>query len=255
MAAAAAGTGIAPFRAFLEERRVTGAKGANWLIFGNRHFHRDFLYQNDWLQYRNSGLLNRIDLAFSRDAHNAAYVQDRLDEQAEEVYRWIQQGAAIYVCGNSRIDHAVQQTLTDILAQQDDVTDAVQKLRDEAQAAGNLETTEQQRVETQGDTIVKVCMGTACHIRGAGQLVEELERQALSEATRDARRRAEAAAAALDARVGTVRTIDAAPQRVEPVPREAMLMAADARSGANGGWQPGEITIPARVTVTFDLEP
>jgi uncharacterized protein YggE len=84
---------------------------------------------------------------------------------------------------------------------------------------------------------------------------EELERQALSEATRDARRRAEAAAAALDARVGTVRTIDAAPQRVEPVPREAMLMAADARSGANGGWQPGEITIPARVTVTFDLEP
>ena len=84
---------------------------------------------------------------------------------------------------------------------------------------------------------------------------EELERQALAEATRDARRRAEAAAGAVDARVGAVRTIDAAPQRVQPVPREAALMAADARSGSGGGWQPGEITIPAQVTVTFDLEP
>jgi uncharacterized protein YggE len=84
---------------------------------------------------------------------------------------------------------------------------------------------------------------------------EELERQALAEATRDARRRAEAAAGAVDARVGAVRTIDAAPQRVQPVPREAVLMAADARSDSGGGWQPGEITIPARVTVTFDLEP
>ena len=84
---------------------------------------------------------------------------------------------------------------------------------------------------------------------------EELERQALAEATRDARRRAEAAAGAVDARVGAVRTIDAAPQRVQPVPREAVMLAAEARSDSGGGWQPGEITIPANVTVTFDLEP
>ena len=84
---------------------------------------------------------------------------------------------------------------------------------------------------------------------------EELGRQALAEATRDARRRAEAAAGAVDARVGPVRTIDAAPQRIQPLPREVALMAADSRSGESGGWQPGEITVSAQVTVTFDLEP
>jgi sulfite reductase (NADPH) flavoprotein alpha-component len=113
-----AGTGIAPYRAFLQQREAESHAGKNWLIFGNRHFHRDFLYQSEWLRLRREGLLDRIDLAFSRDSHNAAYVQDRLVEQAEALYRWIEQGAVIYVCGGSHIDRAVQASLLDIIEQQ-----------------------------------------------------------------------------------------------------------------------------------------
>jgi sulfite reductase (NADPH) flavoprotein alpha-component len=114
----AAGTGIAPFRAFLQQRKADNASGENWLIFGNRHFHRDFIYQLEWQKYRAAGLLNRISLAFSRDHQDKVYVQDRLFEEAEELYRWIDKGAQIYVCGSSELDSAVHQALIDIVQQQ-----------------------------------------------------------------------------------------------------------------------------------------
>ncbi len=106
-----AGTGIAPYRAFLQEREARGAPGANWLVFGNRHFHRDFLYQNDWLDYRRRGLLTRISLAFSRDEGDRAYVQARLYEEGAELYRWLQEGAHLYVCGGIAMEQAVRQSL------------------------------------------------------------------------------------------------------------------------------------------------
>ncbi len=109
-----AGTGVAPYRAFLQEREAAGASGANWLVFGNRHFHRDFLYQSDWLNYRKQGLLNRISLAFSRDEGDRTYVQARLYEEGAELYRWLQEGAHLYVCGGIAMERAVRQSLQGI---------------------------------------------------------------------------------------------------------------------------------------------
>ncbi len=109
-----AGTGIAPYRAFLQEREVLGASGVNWLVFGNRHFHRDFLYQTDWLNYRKQGLLNRVSLAFSRDDGNRTYVQARLYEEGAELYRWLQEGAHLYVCGGIEMEKAVRESLLGI---------------------------------------------------------------------------------------------------------------------------------------------
>ena len=78
------GTGVAPFRAFLQEREATGAGGRNWLLFGDRHFHTDFLYQTDWQGWLKGGLLTRMDVAFSRDQARKVYVQDRLRERGGE---------------------------------------------------------------------------------------------------------------------------------------------------------------------------
>ena len=113
-----AGTGIAPFRAFLQQRKADNASGENWLIFGNRNFHRDFLYQLEWQKYHVEGLLNRISLAFSRDHQSKVYVQDRLFEEAEALYQWIEKGAHLYVCGSTDLDSAVHQALIDIVQQQ-----------------------------------------------------------------------------------------------------------------------------------------
>lgn len=110
-----AGTGVAPYRAFLQERAATGATGRSWLVFGNRHFHRDFLYQSDWLKYRSEGLLNRISLAFSRDAGQRTYVQARLYEEGAELYRWLQEDAHLYVCGGVEMEKAVRQSLQGIV--------------------------------------------------------------------------------------------------------------------------------------------
>lgn len=111
-----AGTGIAPFRAFLQEREARGARGRNWLVFGNRHFHRDFLYQTEWLKFREAGLLERVSLAFSRDDARRVYVQDRLRELGAEIHRWLADGAQLYVCGGLEMDKAVRGTLQDIVA-------------------------------------------------------------------------------------------------------------------------------------------
>ena len=95
------GTGIAPFRGFVAERAATGARGRNWLFFGDRRFDTDFLYQAEWLAWRRQGVLTRIDVAFSRDQHEKIYVQHRLREHGAEVWRWLQDGAVVYVCGDA----------------------------------------------------------------------------------------------------------------------------------------------------------
>ena len=112
----AAGTGIAPFRAFLQQRSAQCATGKNWLFFGNPHFISDFLYQVEWQNYVKEGLLTNIDLAWSRDQAEKIYVQDKLIAQGSEIWQWLQQGAYIYVCGDAKrmakaVDLALQQIL------------------------------------------------------------------------------------------------------------------------------------------------
>ncbi|MBT0722574.1 NADPH-dependent assimilatory sulfite reductase flavoprotein subunit [Rosenbergiella collisarenosi] len=112
------GTGIAPFRSFIQQRDNDGAEGPNWLFFGNPHFTEDFLYQVEWQKYVKQGLLTRIDLAWSRDQAEKVYVQDKLREHGEEVWRWIEQGAHIYVCGDAtRMAKDVENTLLAIIAE------------------------------------------------------------------------------------------------------------------------------------------
>ncbi|CFQ35080.1 NADPH-dependent assimilatory sulfite reductase flavoprotein subunit [Yersinia bercovieri] len=112
------GTGIAPFRAFMQQREAIGASGKNWLLFGNPHFTEDFLYQVEWQRYVKQGLLTRIDLAWSRDQADKIYVQDKLREQGAELWSWIQQGAHIYVCGDAnRMAKDVEQVLLDVVAE------------------------------------------------------------------------------------------------------------------------------------------
>lgn len=95
------GTGVAPFRGFLAEREALGARGRNWLFFGDRCFESDFLYQVDWLEWRKRGLLSRIDVAFSRDQAEKVYVQQRLRERGAELWSWLEEGAHLYVCGDA----------------------------------------------------------------------------------------------------------------------------------------------------------
>ena len=95
------GTGVAPFRAFVQERQAVGAPGRNWLFFGNRHFAQDFLYQAEWQQALKDGALNRLDLAFSRDGASKAYVQHKLREHGRELYARLRGGAHLYVCGDA----------------------------------------------------------------------------------------------------------------------------------------------------------
>ncbi|PXH17162.1 NADPH-dependent assimilatory sulfite reductase flavoprotein subunit [Klebsiella pneumoniae] len=112
------GTGIAPFRAFMQQSAADGAQGKNWLFFGNPHFTEDFLYQVEWQSYVKEGLLTRIDLAWSRDQQQKIYVQDKLREQGAELWRWINDGAHIYVCGDAnRMAKDVENTLLEVIAE------------------------------------------------------------------------------------------------------------------------------------------
>ncbi len=111
------GTGVAPFRAFVEERAEQDAAGRNWLFFGERNFGSDFLYQLEWLRHLKQGSLERLDVAFSRDQAKKIYVQDRIRENAEELVRWIDDGAHIYVCGDAKhMAPDVHEALRDALA-------------------------------------------------------------------------------------------------------------------------------------------
>lgn len=96
-----AGTGVAPFRAFVEEREAAGATGDNWLFFGDRNFATDFLYQVEWARYRETGVLTRHHVAFSRDQAAKDYVQDRIREEAGTLFEWLERGAHVYVCGDA----------------------------------------------------------------------------------------------------------------------------------------------------------
>ena len=131
------GTGIAPFRAFLHERRALGCAGRNWLFFGERSASTDFLYREELLEMQADGHLTRLDLAFSRDQEHKIYVQDRMLEQASEFWRWIEDGASIYVCGDaSRMAKDVDVTLHKIVEQQggfshENAHEYVQQLKDQ----------------------------------------------------------------------------------------------------------------------------
>lgn len=113
------GTGIAPFRAFLEQRASEGAAGRNWLFFGEQHRKTDFLYETDLLAFQAKGRLHRLDLAFSRDQSEKIYVQQRMKENAQELWAWLQNGAYFYVCGDAhRMAKDVHQALIDIAREQ-----------------------------------------------------------------------------------------------------------------------------------------
>jgi sulfite reductase (NADPH) flavoprotein alpha-component len=131
------GTGIAPFRAFLHERRALGAKGRNWLFFGERSATTDFLYREELQAMLADGHLTRLDTAFSRDQEHKVYVQDRMLEQSAELWRWLQEGASLYVCGDAlRMAKDVDTTLRAIVERQGSLNheaaqDYVQRLKDE----------------------------------------------------------------------------------------------------------------------------
>ena len=113
------GTGIAPFRAFLQERDAQESSGKNWLFFGNPHFTQDFLYQTELQDFQKRGVLNQLDVAFSRDQGKKVYVQDRLLENAAQVYQWLQDGAHVYICGDgARMAKDVHQALLTIISEQ-----------------------------------------------------------------------------------------------------------------------------------------
>ncbi|MGK3115094.1 NADPH-dependent assimilatory sulfite reductase flavoprotein subunit [Candidatus Pantoea formicae] len=112
------GTGIAPFRSFMQQRDNDGAGGKNWLFFGNPHFTDDFLYQVEWQKYVKDGLLTNIDLAWSRDQAEKIYVQDKIRAKGAEVWRWIEEGAHLYVCGDAnRMAKDVEQALLDVVVE------------------------------------------------------------------------------------------------------------------------------------------
>jgi len=131
------GTGIAPFRAFLQERDARGASGKNWLFFGNPHFTQDFLYQLELQNYLKRGVLSKLDVAFSRDQAVKVYVQDKLRKHGAEVWQWLQDGAHLYICGDAnRMAKDVQQALIDIVQQYGGKTaDEAQHYLDELRVA------------------------------------------------------------------------------------------------------------------------
>ncbi len=114
-----AGTGVAPYRAFLQEREARGASGKSWLFFGERNFDSDFLYQTEWQGWLKDGTLGRMNVAFSRDAAAKVYVQHRMAEHGRDIYGWLEEGANVYVCGDGqRLGPDVHVALKAIIAEQ-----------------------------------------------------------------------------------------------------------------------------------------
>ena len=127
------GTGVAPFRAFLEEREELNCEGETWLFFGDQHYVTDFLYQTEWQQWLENGTLTRMDVAFSRDTEEKVYVQHRMIEKSHELYQWIVNGAVVYVCGDEKNMAAdVHQTLITILEEEGKISreEATEQLLD-----------------------------------------------------------------------------------------------------------------------------
>lgn len=118
------GTGLAPFRAYLQERRANGSRGKNWLFFGDQHRATDFLYGEELMAMHRDGFLTRLDLAFSRDQERKIYVQHRMLENSKELYGWLEEGAYFYVCGDaSRMAKDVHQALLEVIAKEGGKTD------------------------------------------------------------------------------------------------------------------------------------
>lgn len=117
------GTGIAPFRSFLAHRDATGAEGKNWLFFGEQHFVLDFYYQTEIQEWITTGVLTKLDTAFSRDQERKIYVQDRIREKAKEFNSWIENGASIYICGQKNpMSQDVEQTILEVIASERNIT-------------------------------------------------------------------------------------------------------------------------------------
>jgi sulfite reductase (NADPH) flavoprotein alpha-component len=117
------GTGVAPFRSFVEHRAALGSPGKNWLFFGDQHYTYDFLYQLEWQDHLKDGTLTKLDVAFSRDQPEKVYVQDRMIAQAKELYQWLEEGAHFYVCGDAnRMAHDVHEALISVVEFQAGIT-------------------------------------------------------------------------------------------------------------------------------------
>ena len=137
-----AGTGIAPYRAFVQERELSTGAGKSWLFFGNRNFETEFLYQTEWQQHLKTGALTRMDVAFSRDQDEAVYVQHRMLEHAKELYQWIEDGAHIYICGDrKKMATDVQNALLSIIQQEGGYNpEEAQEFADQLQKEKRLQT-------------------------------------------------------------------------------------------------------------------
>ncbi|ATI75529.1 assimilatory sulfite reductase (NADPH) flavoprotein subunit [Bacillus licheniformis] len=123
------GTGVAPFRSFMQEREETGASGKSWMFFGDQHFVTDFLYQTEWQKWLSEGVLTKMDVAFSRDTEEKVYVQHRMLEHSKELFEWLEEGAAFYVCGEkNNMAKDVQNALLEIIEKEGG------KSREEAEA-------------------------------------------------------------------------------------------------------------------------
>ena len=117
-----AGTGIAPYRAFVQHRELSEKRGKSWLFFGNRNFETEFLYQAEWQNFLKSGALTKMNVAFSRDGSKKEYVQDRLIENSKELFRWLQEGAHFYICGDmNKMAGDVQKALVKIIEKEGDL--------------------------------------------------------------------------------------------------------------------------------------
>lgn len=131
------GTGVAPFRAFMQQRVADEASGKNWLIFGNPHFASDFLYQTEWQQFAKEGFLHKYDFAWSRDQEKKIYVQDKIRENSTALWQWLQEGAYFYVCGDaSKMAKDVEQALLKVITKEgnlspDEAEDYLNELREE----------------------------------------------------------------------------------------------------------------------------
>ena len=131
------GTGVAPFRAFMQQRVADEANGKNWLIFGNPHFASDFLYQTEWQQFAKEGFLHKYDFAWSRDQEKKIYVQDKIRENSTALWQWLQEGAYFYICGDaSKMAKDVEQALLEVIAKEgnlspDEAEDYLNELREE----------------------------------------------------------------------------------------------------------------------------
>jgi sulfite reductase (NADPH) flavoprotein alpha-component len=135
------GTGIAPFRSFIQERAVTKGTGRSWLFFGDQHAATDFLYQDEFEKYQKDGVLTKLDTAFSRDQAQKVYVQDKIRENGKELFEWLENGASFYVCGDKeRMAKDVNTALIDVIEKEGSMTrDAAEAYLTDLQKQGRYQ--------------------------------------------------------------------------------------------------------------------